>query len=68
MSTQRKAEFTEAALSEDAVHDYLMDNPDFFERHSDLLGTIRLPHGAGGAVSLRGAWAAAAATRALESP
>jgi uncharacterized protein YigA (DUF484 family) len=52
MSTQRKAEFTEAALSEDAVHDYLMDNPDFFERHSDLLGTIRLPHSSGAAVSL----------------
>ena len=51
MSTQRKAEFTEAALSEDAVHDYLMDNPDFFERHSDLLGTIRLPHSSGAAVS-----------------
>jgi len=52
MSTQRKAEFTEAALSEDAVHDYLADNPDFFERHSDLLGTIRLPHSSGAAVSL----------------
>ena len=52
MSTQRKAEFTEATLSEDAIHDYLADNPDFFERHADLLGTIRLPHGAGGAVSL----------------
>ena len=52
MSTQRKAEFTEATLSEDAIHGYLADHPDFFERHSDLLGTLRLPHGAGGAVSL----------------
>lgn len=52
MSTQRKAEFTEEALSEDTVHDYLMDNPDFFERHSDLLGTLRLPHSSGAAVSL----------------
>jgi uncharacterized protein YigA (DUF484 family) len=52
MSTQRKAEFSETTLSEDAIHDYLADNPDFFERHSDLLGTLRLPHGAGGAVSL----------------
>lgn len=52
MSTQPKAEFTEATLSEDAIHDYLMDNPDFFERHADLLGTLRLPHGSGAAVSL----------------
>jgi len=52
MSTQRKANFTEAAPSEDAIHDYLADNPDFFERHSGLLGTLRLPHGSGAAVSL----------------
>jgi uncharacterized protein YigA (DUF484 family) len=52
MSTQRKAEFTEASLSEQVVHDYLADNPDFFERHSDLLGKLRLPHSSGAAVSL----------------
>jgi len=52
MSTQRKAEFTEEALSEDAIHDYLVDNPDFFERHAELLGSIRLPHRSGAAVSL----------------
>lgn len=52
MSTQRKAEFTEESLSEDAIHDFLMDNPDFFERHADLLGNIRLPHSSGAAVSL----------------
>jgi uncharacterized protein YigA (DUF484 family) len=52
MSTQRKADFTETALSEDAIHDYLADNPDFFERHADLLGTLRLPHSSGAAVSL----------------
>ena len=52
MSTQRKADFTEEPLTEEAIHDYLEDNPDFFERHADLLGTLRLPHGSGGAVSL----------------
>ncbi len=52
MSTQRKAKFAEESLSEDAIHDYLLDNPDFFERHVDLLGTLRLPHGSGAAVSL----------------
>lgn len=39
-------------LSEAAVHDYLKRNPDFFERHSALLGMLRLPHATGGAVSL----------------
>jgi hypothetical protein len=52
MSTQRKPEFIEAGLSEDAVRDFLYDNPDFFERHGTLLNTLRLPHVAGGAVSL----------------
>lgn len=52
MSTQRKAKFSEESLSEGAVHDYLEDNPDFFERHSTLLGTLRIPHSSGAAVSL----------------
>jgi uncharacterized protein YigA (DUF484 family) len=52
MSTQRKAEFDETSLSEDDIHDYLLTNPDFFERHADLLGTLKLPHSSGAAVSL----------------
>ena len=52
MSTQRKPEFIEEELSENAVHDFLQDNPDFFERHGALLGALRLPHDAGGTVSL----------------
>jgi uncharacterized protein YigA (DUF484 family) len=52
MSTQRKTDFTEESLSEEAVHDYLADHPDFFERHGALLGTLRLPHRSGSAVSL----------------
>jgi uncharacterized protein YigA (DUF484 family) len=52
MSTQAKTEFVDEELSESAVHDFLADNPDFFERHSALLGSLRLPHVAGGAVSL----------------
>lgn len=39
-------------LTEAAVHDYLRRNPDFFERHSALLGMLNLPHATGGAVSL----------------
>ena len=52
MSTQRKPEFMEDELTEDAVHDYLEENPDFFENHSDLLSSLRLPHVSGVAVSL----------------
>ena len=52
MSTQRKAEFVEEQLSEQAVHDYLAAHPDFFERHSTLLSSLNLPHASGGAVSL----------------
>jgi uncharacterized protein YigA (DUF484 family) len=42
----------EDELTEDAVHDYLEENPDFFENHSDLLSSLRLPHVSGVAVSL----------------
>lgn len=52
MSTQRKPEFVEQPLSEQSVHDYLAANPDFFERNSKLLGSLRLPHVTGGTVSL----------------
>lgn len=52
MSTQRKTDFIEENLSETDIHDYLERNPDFFERHAALLSTLRLPHVAGGTVSL----------------
>ncbi len=38
--------------SEEAVHNYLTGHPDFFERHADLLRSLRLPHVSGGTVSL----------------
>lgn len=52
MSTQRKAEFVEEELSEDAIHTYLEAHPDFFERHKSLLDKMHLPHASGGTVSL----------------
>jgi len=52
MSTQRKSEFADESLSEEAVHDYLAINTDFFERHADLLSSLKLPHSSGSAVSL----------------
>jgi uncharacterized protein YigA (DUF484 family) len=52
MSTQRKPEFIEEEISEQAVREYLEAKPDFFEHHSALLDSLELPHAAGGAVSL----------------
>jgi uncharacterized protein YigA (DUF484 family) len=52
MSTQRKPEFVEDEPSEEAVRDFLQENPDFFERHNALLNSLRLPHVSGGTVSL----------------
>ena len=52
MSTQRKADFAEEELSEEAICDYLETHPDFFERNSRLLSSLSVPHGAGEAVSL----------------
>ncbi len=52
MSTQRKPEYIEEGLSEDTVVSYLETHRDFFERHSSLLGLLRLPHASGDAVSL----------------
>lgn len=52
MSTQRNPEYPLDTLSEDAIHDYLKANPDFFERHNELLNALRLPHVTGGTVSL----------------
>jgi len=52
MSTQRKAEFAENELSEDAICDYLVAHPDFFENHKTVLSGMQLPHASGGTVSL----------------
>ncbi len=52
MSTQRKPEYVEEPISEEAVHDFLEAHPDFFERHGALLRRLELPHGSGGAISL----------------
>ena len=51
MSPRRKA--SAARLTPEQVAAYLRENPDFFERHSDLLLDLRVPHSGGaGAVSL----------------
>ncbi len=52
MSTQPEREYHEVTLTEQAVHDYLADHPDFFDRHPALLSGLRLSHATGEAVSL----------------
>ena len=52
MSTQPNRDFEPDIASDEAVHDYLVQNPDFFERHGELLRSLRLPHVTGGTVSL----------------
>lgn len=52
MSSRMKSEYIAESLTEQAVHDFLEDHPDFFERHNSLLGALRLPHVTGGTVSL----------------
>lgn len=52
MSTQPKPDFVDDSLSEESVCDYLLAHPDFFERNARLLGSLRLPHESGSAISL----------------
>jgi len=52
MSTQPKPEYVDDTVSDEVVKSYLESNPDFFERHGELLSSLRLPHVAGGTVSL----------------
>lgn len=52
MNTQPSKQFEPDLNSDEAVRDYLAANPDFFERHGDLLRSLRLPHVTGGTVSL----------------
>ena len=53
MTTQSNRDTETSAVSEEAVESYLRAHPDFFERHVELLGIMRLPHRVdGGAVSL----------------
>lgn len=50
MSTQ--PEYADERLSDDAVVEFLNRDPAFFERNSELLKSLRLPHATGGTVSL----------------
>lgn len=52
MNMQPDTEYAYDELFEQAVHEYLSEHPDFFNRHSSLLGTLNLPHASGRAISL----------------
>ncbi len=52
MSSVNKPQPESGDINDDSVADYLQSHPDFFERHQGLLSNIRVPHRAGGAVSL----------------
>lgn len=52
MSTQRKTDYVDEVLTEEAVENFLKAHPDFFDRHPKLLGAMDLPHATGAAVSL----------------
>ena len=47
-----EARMPAARTEEEAVANYLAQHPGFFENHLGLLGTLRLPHARGSAVSL----------------
>lgn len=42
----------EQELSAEAVYQYLIQQPDFFINHHDILSRLQVPHESGGAVSL----------------
>lgn len=50
MSTQ--PDYADTGLSDEAVAEYLSQDKEFFERNNHLLSELRLPHAAGGTVSL----------------
>jgi uncharacterized protein YigA (DUF484 family) len=41
-----------ASVDDDDIRDYLVENPDYFQRHQDLLSLLQIPHASGAAVSL----------------
>lgn len=52
MSTSNAAAITTTPPNEEEIATWLRANPDFFQRNSELLAALRLPHASGGVVSL----------------
>ena len=51
MNTLEQAESTLVEHTDEAIAEYLLANPDFFTRNSDLLADLQLPHSTGGAAT-----------------
>jgi hypothetical protein len=49
MNTVEQAESTPVEYNDEAIAEYLQANPDFFNRNSELLADLQLPHSTGGA-------------------
>lgn len=52
MSTSTAAVRSAIPLTQEEIAAWLSANPDFFQHHSELLASLRLPHASGSAVSL----------------
>jgi uncharacterized protein YigA (DUF484 family) len=52
MTRARTFSLKRETLTEDIIERYLLAHPDFFERHSDVLEALEIPHVSGAAVSL----------------
>ncbi|MFT7285910.1 MAG: hypothetical protein ACI87W_000013 [Halieaceae bacterium] len=39
-------------MNEDDIREFLVENPDYFQRNPELLGLLQIPHASGAAVSL----------------
>ena len=52
LSAELANELRNAPFDEQIIREYLLDNPDFFNRYPELLVAMRLPHQERGAVSL----------------
>ena len=48
----KKTDISSDSIDEQAVADYLQNNPDFFDRHANLLSMMELSHDSGNAISL----------------
>jgi uncharacterized protein YigA (DUF484 family) len=52
MNKEKRRVASPVSEEEESIAAYLRDNPDFFDRHPQLLETLVVPHSCGGAVSL----------------
>lgn len=52
MSVQEEENLGSNNITDSTVSEYLMDNPDFFNKHPAILAELKIPHDRGNAISL----------------